>query len=51
MHVRLLLICMILKLMISMIMSKKKFFKVILTVVKYGITLLLGYLGGSSDSN
>ena len=39
-----------LKLMISMIMSKKEVFKVILTIAKYGITLLLGYLGGSSDS-
>ena len=39
-----------LKLMISMIMSKKEVVKVILIVVKYGITLLLGYLGGSSDS-
>lgn len=36
--------------MILTIMSKKDVVKVILTVVKYGITLLLGYLGGSSDS-
>ena len=36
--------------MISLIMSKKEVLKVVLTVVKYGITLFLGYLGGSSDS-
>ena len=30
-------------------MSKKVILKGILTVVKYTVTLLLGYLGGSSD--
>lgn len=30
------------------IMSKKDILKVVLTVVKYGITLILGFLGGSS---
>ena len=30
-------------------MSKKAVVKVILTIVKYGITLVLGYLGGSGD--
>lgn len=29
-------------------MSKKDVLKVVLTVVKYGITLVLGFLGGSS---
>lgn len=32
------------------IMDKKNIVKVILTVIKYGITLVLGYLGGNSDS-
>lgn len=31
-------------------MDKKNIVKVILTVIKYGITLVLGYLGGNSDS-
>lgn len=35
---------------IEIIMKKKQIFKVILTVVKYGITLILGYLGGSDDT-
>lgn len=30
-------------------MSKSNVLKVILTVVKYGVTLVLGYLGGSGD--
>lgn len=30
-------------------MSKKTVIKVVLTIVKYGITLVLGYLGGSGD--
>lgn len=29
-------------------MSKKEVVKVVLTVVKYAVTLLLGYLGGSN---
>lgn len=29
-------------------MSKKDIIKVVLTVVKYGITLILGFLGGST---
>lgn len=32
------------------IMDKKNIVKVILTVIKYGITLVLGYLGGNSDT-
>lgn len=28
---------------------KKETIKIILTVVKYAVTLVLGYLGGSSD--
>lgn len=35
---------------IEIIMKKKQIFKVILTVVKYGITLILGYLGGSDET-
>ena len=34
---------------ILMIMNKKQLLKGLLTVLRYGITLLLGYLGGSSD--
>ena len=30
-------------------MSKKVVAKVVLTILKYGITLVLGYLGGSED--
>lgn len=30
-------------------MDKKSIIKVVLTVIKYGITLVLGYLGGASD--
>lgn len=30
------------------IMNKKDILKVVLTVVKYGITLVLGFLGGST---
>ena len=30
-------------------MSKKVFLRGVLTIVKYAITLALGYLGGSSD--
>ena len=28
---------------------KKNWLKVVLTILKYGITLVLGYLGGSED--
>ena len=31
------------------IMSKKTFIKGVLTVIKYAVTLALGYLGGSED--
>lgn len=31
------------------IMSKKFFLRGVLTIVKYAITLALGYLGGSAD--
>lgn len=31
------------------IMSKKVFLRGVLTVLKYAITLVLGYLGGSTD--
>ena len=34
---------------ILVIMNKAKILKVVLTIVKYGITLILGYLGGSED--
>ena len=30
-------------------MNKAKVVKLVLTIVKYGITLILGYLGGSED--
>lgn len=30
-------------------MNKKEIIKTVLTVLRYAITLLLGYLGGSSD--
>lgn len=32
-----------------MTMNKINWIKTILTIVKYGITLVLGYLGGSED--
>ena len=35
--------------MILKIMTKREILKGVLTVVKYAITLLLGYLGGSTD--
>ena len=34
---------------ILFIMNKAKVVKLVLTIVKYGITLILGYLGGSED--
>ena len=34
---------------ILLIMNKAKVIKLVLTIVKYGITLILGYLGGSED--
>ena len=34
---------------ILLIMNKAKVLKVVLTIIKYGITLILGYLGGSED--
>ena len=34
---------------ILVIMNKAKIVKLVLTIVKYGITLVLGYLGGSED--
>ena len=34
---------------ILLIMNKTKVIKLVLTIVKYGITLILGYLGGSED--
>ena len=34
---------------VLLIMNKAKVVKLVLTVVKYGITLILGYLGGSED--
>ena len=34
---------------ILLIMNKAKVVKLVLTIVKYGITLILGYLGGSED--
>ena len=34
---------------ILLIMNKTKVIKLVLTIVKYGITLILGYLGGSGD--
>ena len=34
---------------ILLIMNKAKIVKLVLTIVKYGITLILGYLGGSED--
>ena len=30
-------------------MNKSKVLKLVLTIVKYGITLVLGYLGGNED--
>lgn len=33
-----------------LIMKKKNVIKLVLTIVKYGITLILGYLGGSSET-
>lgn len=30
-------------------MNSKEIVKLVLTIVKYGITLVLGYLGGSED--
>lgn len=30
-------------------MNSKEVVKLVLTIVKYGITLVLGYLGGSED--
>ena len=35
--------------MILKIMNKKAIVKGVLTVLKYAITLVLGYLGGSGD--
>ena len=32
-------------------MNKAKVVKLVLTIVKYGITLILGYLGGSEDKS
>ena len=34
---------------ILVIMNKAKIVKLVLTIVKYGITLVLGYFGGSED--
>lgn len=34
---------------ILLIMNKARVLKVVLTIIKYGITLILGYLGGSED--
>lgn len=34
---------------VLLVMDKKSIIKVVLTVIKYGITLVLGYLGGASD--
>lgn len=30
-------------------MEKKSVFKIVLTVVKYAVTIILGYLAGDSD--